>query len=595
MNLNNLFFIRTEFTAENISTPYYLYRGYKRPKAQCQRSPYPISLHFGKDEMVFCFCHQSGDLQKLFTLPIAAGELNQQQLSHKIEKYWKMPVWKPPPAESDLDSHFETKRSLLNASPFSIWHGIEAGLELFFTRDLFSQRPHDSGHPSPDGKALSFHSRINNGLNIGKNQTTDSWEHHQHKLYSATINFRRLLLDFLFELEYATTFEDKNFFALQPVLQNNKLLDAITRKCRYLSELSHNTGWNRTSTLEKIPKPLREEEKSWLNVCYIEEYREVFTSANSIFAPVEDEVRQVLFHAKIGKHRNNRKFFFTKEDHSLRNQTATFFLRRYSITDSIKVLLPTGVIWVFMALALMTAMGDFFISKAFENPPNYLVGLTSFVLPVFFLIGLVIYYSRTKINLFKLLLPRLFLGIMLGWAAFCGSEEAWKAAVMAHVGKIVTVNIVLFITLSLYIFTDIRNKLIRVSESAVFRRTILLVFFAMTISFVQGYYVLQFQAKPMLENSGFLTKANDDQLEIKGSDKQWKAEENKLEILELQKRALYGIKNFSAHESFLGKLTGSNFSLYYIWSIHLSQFMMAILIGIILQLLWEDRPITEPL
>jgi len=39
--------------------------------------------------------------------------------------------------------------------------------------------------------------------------------------------------------------------------------------------------------------------------------------------------------------------------------------------------------------------------------------------------------------------------------------------------------------------------------------------------------------------------------------------------------------------------TGTKF--YYVWSIHLSQFMVSILIGIVLQLLWEDRPITEPL
>ena len=33
----------------------------------------------------------------------------------------------------------------------------------------------------------------------------------------------------------------------------------------------------------------------------------------------------------------------------------------------------------------------------------------------------------------------------------------------------------------------------------------------------------------------------------------------------------------------------------YIWSVLLSQALMAIFIGVILQLIWEDRPITEPL
>jgi hypothetical protein len=45
-------------------------------------------------------------------------------------------------------------------------------------------------------------------------------------------------------------------------------------------------------------------------------------------------------------------------------------------------------------------------------------------------------------------------------------------------------------------------------EAAVLKRAGVLVLFAMLISFVQGFYVLQFQAKPMLENSGFLTSDN---------------------------------------------------------------------------------------
>ena len=40
---------------------------------------------------------------------------------------------------------------------------------------------------------------------------------------------------------------------------------------------------------------------------------------------------------------------------------------------------------------------------------------------------------------------------------------------------------------------------------------------------------------------------------------------------------------------------GNEVTFYYIWKILFSQFLVAMLIGIVLQLLWEDRPITEPL
>ena len=120
----------------------------------------------------------------------------------------------------------------------------------------------------------------------------------------------------------------------------------------------------------------------------------------------------------------------------------------------------------------------------------------------------------------------------------------------------------------------------------------------------------------MLENSGFLTSDNP---KLGGPNKPTKIKDIKIrgikhldsydslsigeithrvkdnqieEILgskHQKKRVLLGIENFSVAKLF----TGTKF--YYVWSIHLSQFMVSILIGIVFQLLWEDRPITEPL
>jgi hypothetical protein len=121
----------------------------------------------------------------------------------------------------------------------------------------------------------------------------------------------------------------------------------------------------------------------------------------------------------------------------------------------------------------------------------------------------------------------------------------------------------------------------------------------------------------MLENSGFLTSDNPKLVGpkpskikninirgIKHSDSNdslsigeitHRVKDNQIEEIlgseEHQKeRILLGIKNFS-----VAKLFTTDTKFYYIWSVHLSQFMVSILIGIVLQLLWEDRPITEPL
>jgi hypothetical protein len=45
----------------------------------------------------------------------------------------------------------------------------------------------------------------------------------------------------------------------------------------------------------------------------------------------------------------------------------------------------------------------------------------------------------------------------------------------------------------------------------------------------------------------------------------------------------------------LGIFRGWKKGVYYIWSILFSQLVLSILMGVVLQLLWEDRPITEPL
>jgi hypothetical protein len=91
-------------------------------------------------------------------------------------------------------------------------------------------------------------------------------------------------------------------------------------------------------------------------------------------------------------------------------------------------------------------------------------------------------------------------------------------------------------------------------------------------------------AEPMLENSGFLTS---EKLGIIDPNHNLP---NEIESLKEQgNRKLFGISNYYSLPSFFGR------PFYYIWSVHFSQFMMSILFGIVLQLLWEDRPITEPL
>lgn len=611
----NYFFRRREFTTPNIPKSYYEYLGYfqepEENRSSSSERHYPILLYFGRDELSFYYHDRNdGKIRKVFHIYVADGELNQQILTKKIENYWKMPLWTPTAAGCDSTEAaghdrrpFQIDAALCSASFFSNLYGFaletgESGGYRFKPKKLFRER--ENRHVYVSDKGLEFHYDAGKGGDLH----IDSWKITKHEnskdeIYSVFIDFRKLLLDFLYELDFATTFEDENFYKLQAVLQNNKLLDALSRRCLYLDKLSNIQTHRFEEKSRELPKDFLNAEGAWLNVCFQENYLQEFTSVDSVFDTVEEEVERVLFKAVIGKAKRRRIKCFTRENSEvrdraarLRNQAATFFLRRYSLHNAIKTLLPPWGAAIGIFALLLAGSGDFLLSHELHSS-NW-TGICGFGIPISTLLFLMFHFWRTGINLFKLIMPRLFLGIMMGWAVFWDSEESWKAAVTGHMGKTVVVDVVLLTIISIYIFTDIRNKLVKIRSRGVLARSVCLLLFAMLISFVQGFYVLQFKAQPILENSGFLNHNNARLLGLKSENNSLvKQYDGRLEILGEQKplRILgFELNNFEKI-----KIAGLQNYFYYIWSIHLSQFVMAILIGVILQLLWEDRPITEPL
>jgi len=208
-------------------------------------------------------------------------------------------------------------------------------------------------------------------------------------------------------------------------------------------------------------------------------------------------------------------------------------------------------------------------------------------------------------------------------------------------------------------------------------KSVNLIAMALVLSFVIGFYVIQFFAKPLIENSGFLederaynrlpAKDQDDESNIsmktqlydffmkkatlKGTTWPWELHDyveyllneddssgvrrnntgmypEKMQLREFfnenavreeipwswdlhdDVEYIYGKDDHKEADDSCGRSTAgpkhSHFiglfgtkakekSIIYIWSILLSQFVVSILIGVVLQLLWEDRAITEPL
>ncbi len=608
---------------------YYEYKGYLARNNE-GRLYCPIILHFGRDEIFFLYIDKDGKPYKVFTLPVAEGELNQGRLSQKIEAYWKMPLWKPITKSAGDNNHqFFIETSLSHLSYFLTIYGI--GVEKDSSKnDVFVRRliledgsPYDNYlqiNIKDTGRKLIF-AFLNREEGYGfDNDHNEIWELFEdaedgnERIKTNYINFRKLFLDFLYDLENSTTFDDENFLLLQPVLQNNKLIFALSKKCRFYHVLTFIDGYIQGYKMPDLPKEYRTVEKAWLNVCFSEQYREVFISRDSVFLPPEDEVRNVIFNANVILKDNllKRNELLTKEDIPLRNQASTFFLRRYLIFDAFDILMSRAWTFTLFLLFAFTPFSDYLLKR--WDACKDIAGTYTAVMPVFMLGAWGWYYYRHRINLFKLILPRLFLGILLGWAAFWGGEDSWKAALIASGPKVIILDLFLLILLYLYIFTDIRNKLVLISDWQVAKRAFWLVFFAMIISLVQGHYVIQFKAKTMIENSGFLETLTQGLSETKSisvlkgikeirekAKKGLNSKECKkgpVELADYEKHNgdfILGWDGLTIAVDNYSEIDRSLYKVRYIWSVLLSQFLMSILIGIILQLIWEDRPITEPL
>ena len=154
--------------------------------------------------------------------------------------------------------------------------------------------------------------------------------------------------------------------------------------------------------------------------------------------------------------------------------------------------------------------------------------------------------------------------------------------------------------------TDIKNKIIinpqwiykksflniRKLDLTVFKRTAFLMLIGIVISLIQGIYVCSLFMPPLMEHAKIINEAigksndNDKIYKIENLSKIEKIEKKYYTFKDLFSQSFHHTKVYNFYK---------DIKVVYIWSILASQCLFSILIGVILQFLWEDRPITEPL
>ena len=594
MENHNSFFEKKEFDSNQFQGVYYEYKGYYSQNDKDQKKIAPIVVNFSKDEIAFLWRDLNGIAHKIYSFYVAYGTMNQQRLTEKIQNYWKMPIWKSP---SKVKEKIYIDKNLISIGYFSRLYEFainKKNNDDQFQRCKLFQRESDSKLLEIlEDKKIVFPS-IEDDIDVW---TIDE----NSNVTSEHYNFRLIFCDFVYELKNNNTFDDDNYLKLLPALQDNKLIHALSKKGTYLIEL-HKTHFRQKDydSEENLPQKFKNIEKEWLECCYYEKYRELFIHKNSIFKTGEIEAIFTLYKSRIGDSEKNRSKYFTVDDSDLRNDSAHFFLKQYSLYNAYRAV-SNWPVYIFIIPMILIPLGDYML-YTFNQSYGYgsqFIGVFSLVIPFLYFILLIVHYDLYKINLFKLFLPKLFFGILIGWSVFWGTSDLWRTTIAANIERVVLLDSVIFVLIFLYIFTEVRSKVVRVSEQVIIQRTAVIIFIATIFSFTQGFYVIQFKAKPMFDTTGILDSIDKSQvnsIDTVLNDEELKEYPNVYTSFQNndQKLNFFNIIKFNNYTKIEVSFI-ENFCLRYIWSIHLSQIMISILIGVVLQLLWEDRPITEPL
>jgi hypothetical protein len=473
------------FDNPSIKAPYYEYKGYFLKSED--NVHYPVLLQFLKNEIVFYYCSERGSIQRVFFLTVDSDEVSQNQLSEKIENYWKAPLW------SDGSEFFSIGISSngLNIHYFSRFTGFE------FNENKFKRYPSSAGN-----KKITITDNLIDFEYL--NEKKETWYSDVNCICSEYINFRYLLLALLYEMQNADTFHhDGCYLKLKPTLLNNKLIAALSHKCEYCYQLKETMDKaeakknDNKETTDKAKAKNDEDlkldaryikaEKRWLSICLSSAYSEVFKS--ELFNNEEHEVKDVLFQKIGAKTRKDMAVDTVKknDDIEIKKQALSFFISHYSLFRSMELYLRFPFNYVLVFLLLLIPFGDYFLKQT--------AGLFSIILPLIFLIGLVVmwiyYYHKYKINILLFFYHKMSVGIMTCWTALWASQSSLQFLTQLNNLTLFVISFVMLLFIYFYFVYVIDISFIKIQWYMILWKSLQIVIMSLLFSCVIGFYVIQ--------------------------------------------------------------------------------------------------------
>lgn len=361
--------------------------------------------------------------------------------------------------------------------------------------------------------------------------------------------FKQFFEKFLSDLDESDILkQDKNYTKIV----NNPVFKILLTKKKYKSIKSLN-GTNN----DKYSKHLSYLKDKWISILIDDRYKKYMTQGK-----YSTYLREPEFELAEELKRSTDTLVEQKKE-----SIAKFYAKQYNLRDALKMLMQKCCAYYVYAVSYIVFFCLLLLCHtSLRN--DYFESILQWGFP-FFILSLLVYSIFTKLNPFPLLVPRLFFSILLGWILIVTAPELFKGGLEISMPQKIALNIVLLITVLLYLYTDIRNKLSSVFSSAeIIWRSFVVTFYAITVSFVQGFILVQLYLQNYIQA---IVE------EGKGSN-----------IAFFQKLSSHSISksHFDYHGFF-------DVTFYYNGEVLFSFILIPVLIGIVVQTIWEDRPITE--
>lgn len=452
---------------------------------------------------------------------------------------------------------------------------------------------------------------INDGTYSGLKKNINKKNEKEEK---PAIHFKTLVLDFIFDLEHSQVFKNSPAYEkMEESLRQDLFFSALAAKYDYYhkkeilsEELKRDDPAH--GVIEKLYKDFYTAQNQWLDILCAPNMSSLISNTNHWFREIEQEQRDVLFDPEHPFQNNRLKVSNIANNQHLREnykKSSKWFLRRYDFISAARMAICSASNITDLIIVLGITITLYLILK------NLLTGeinldftfLDLFIIPVSLLAAIIFIIVYGKImkgaSLVGLLLPRTLMASSSAWLFLASSDEGWRTHFDMNIHYAILIAVFLSLLMIFFMLIEVRNltnnRLIELVP-----RILIVFIIGLSYSFVVGTIYSSYSGKTILKRTGLAVEYfNNPAFDNESVDYKNPVDSTRcFEVLLntptpsfMGKPAKYNIM----YEYELFPAAKKDIKLRIFPGMLVINAFLALFIGIFLQLIFEDKPVTEPL